>query len=99
MDDLKKCEFPAVGGLLQTVTSVNGQIETAKNDWLSKMNISSMEMLDNAGGAFSEVYSYLNLVTEASGEMQRALTGAGMQAMDANLATVQRCAAGYGTGM
>jgi hypothetical protein len=96
MDDLKKCEFPTVAGLLETVTSINRAVETEKNSWLSKMNISSMEMLDNAGGAFSEVYSYLNLVTEASGEMQRALAGAGMQAMDANMATVQRCAASYG---
>ncbi|TDO50628.1 hypothetical protein EV643_104121 [Kribbella sp. VKM Ac-2527] len=99
MEDLQKCEFPTVTGLLETVRSVNASIEIAKNDWLTKMNISSMEMLDGAGGAFTEVYNALNRVTEASGEMQRALAGAGMQAVDANMATVNRCAAGYGTGM
>jgi hypothetical protein len=95
MDDLKKCDFPAVTGLLETVRSINQSVSTEKDTWLTKMNISSMEMLDEAGGAFSEVFRFLNLVTESSRDMQLALMGAGAQAVDANMATMKQCASNY----
>ena len=95
--DLKQCDFGALQGLLQEVTSTNSAVMNEIQTWMHAMGIASMDMLDQAGGAFSDVFRAINQVSEATQEMQLALASAGGQALDANMATVNQCAAAYTT--
>lgn len=93
--DLKKCDFGALAGLLQEVTATNAAVTTEINDWMRAMGIASMDMLDQAGGAFTDVATAIRQVGEANQEMQLAIIAAGGQSLDGNMATVNQCAAAY----
>jgi hypothetical protein len=92
---LKKCEFGSVEGMLGQVQATHTAVMTEKDAWMRTVGITAQDLLDNAGGRFTEVNTAWDQVTAAMQEMQAQLRVAGTQAVAENMATVARCAARY----
>lgn len=92
---LKKCEFGAVEGLLGQVQATNTAVMTDKDAWLRTVGLTSQDLLDNAGGRFTEVNQAWDQVTASMQEMQNQLRVTAAVAMAENVATVLRAAGRY----
>jgi hypothetical protein len=92
---LKKCEFGTVEGMLGQVQATHSAVMADKDAWLRTVGLTAQDLLDNAGGRFTEVNTAWDQVTAAMQEMQNQLRVTGAQAMTENMATVMRAAARY----
>lgn len=92
---LKKCDFGAVEGLLGQVQATNTAVMTDKDAWLRTVGLTSQDLLDNAGGRFTEVNQAWDQVTASMQEMQNQLRVTAAVAMAENVATVLRAAGRY----
>lgn len=92
---LKKCEFGTVEGMLGQVQATHTAVMADKDAWLRTAGLTAQDLLDNAGGRFTEVNQAWDQVTAAMQEMQNQLRVTGVQAVSENMATVMRAAARY----
>lgn len=92
---LKKCDFGAVEGLLGRVQATNTAVIADKDAWLRTVGLTSQDLLDNAGGRFTEVNQAWDQVTASMQEMQNQLRVTAAVAMAENVATVLRAAGRY----
>jgi hypothetical protein len=81
--------------MLGQVQATHTAVMTEKDAWMRTVGITAQDLLDNAGGRFTEVNTAWDQVTAAMQEMQAQLRVAGTQAVAENMATVARCAARY----
>ncbi|GAB3938190.1 hypothetical protein GCM10029976_052320 [Kribbella albertanoniae] len=93
---LKKCEFGTVEGLLSQVQSTHAGVLADKDAWLRTFGLTAQDLMDNAGGRFTEVNAATDQVTAAMQEMQNQALMLGGQSLQANIETVMRSAARYG---
>lgn len=92
---MKKCEFGTVEGMLGQVQSTHSAVMADKDAWLQTVGLTAQDLMDNAGGRFTEVNAAWDQVTLAMQEMQNHLRLTGMGALMENIATVARAAARY----
>ncbi|MEU0091540.1 hypothetical protein [Kribbella sp. NPDC006257] len=92
---MKKCEFGTVEGMLGQVQATHSAVMADKDAWLQTVGLTAQDLMDNAGGRFTEVNAAWDQVTLAMQEMQNQLRVTGMGALMENIATVARAAARY----